>query len=341
MPLKLCIVQFLNGMKDSLYGCVRFFQRQKQLNAPSNQQKTNKTSKQKSEKLYQRLFESCILNGVFLLSCMLAFSFILMPVLNYMYYAILSPEKHDLINMYLNPVLQLTFSFVWILPVFLLSKIFNLLWHQEIADIAFLQKYDSEKLKEYAAEKPQISAAIADTIFTCTMELIFLVQSSLTAFVPLPWLSQLLTHVHLAFLYSLYAFEYKWCNMSWDIEKRISFIETRWPYFFGFGLSLSGLLSFAGSYFYCATLFAFVFPAFIISSIEAECEHLAPVVYYKGDSSRPVVVKLPLFRLSLKVTDLIFKLFDKTKKKKIEKNEEKSATNRATNRANFTIHKTN
>lgn len=135
MPLKLCIVQFLNGMKDSLYGCVRFFQRQKQLNAPSNQQKTNKTSKQKSEKLYQRLFESCILNGVFLLSCMLAFSFILMPVLNYMYYAILSPEKHDLINMYLNPVLQLTFSFVWILPVFLLSKIFNLLWHQEIGKI--------------------------------------------------------------------------------------------------------------------------------------------------------------------------------------------------------------
>lgn len=192
------------------------------------------------------------------------------------------------------------------------------------ADIAFLQKYDSERVKKYQAEKAPISQVLADTIFSCTMELIFLVQSSLLAFVPIAWLSQLLTHVHLAFLYSLYAFEYKWFNMSWDIERRISFIETRWPYFFGFGLSLSLVLSFAGSYFYTATLFAFIFPAFIISSIDSNCEHLKPIVYYKpaepgsADPSvlRPVVLKLPLFRPSLKVTDLIFKLFDKKQKRR-------------------------
>ncbi len=218
---------------------------------------------------------------------------------------------------------------------------FKRLCFKNKADIAFLQKYDSEKIKIYQAEKPQISQAIADTIFSCTMELIFLIQSSFINFIPIPWLSQLLTHVHLAFLYSLYAFEYKWFNMSWDIEKRISFIETRWPYFFGFGLTLSIILSFAGSYFYCATLFAFIFPAFIISSIESDCEHLRPVMYYKtdpvdGESQRPVVVKLPLFRLSLKVTDLIFKLFD-SRKKKLEINSQKTNVPRA----NFTIRKTN
>lgn len=132
--------------------------------------------------------------------------------------------------------------------------------------------------------------------------------------------------------------------MSWDIEKRISFIETRWPYFFGFGLSLSIILSFAGSYFYCATLFAFIFPAFIISSIEADCEHLKPVMYYKNNPNDlnnpvPVVVKLPLFRLSLKLTDLFFKLFD-SKKKKLEANSQNKVNNNA-NRANFTIRKTN
>lgn len=340
MPLRTCIVQFLNGFKDSVYGCVKFFQRQKHINKEAKKTSSSTSTKKNAEKLYKRLLESCILNGVFLLSCMLAFSFILLPILNYIYYKILSPEKHDLINTYLNPCLQLVFSFVWILPVFLLSKIFNLLWHQEIADIAFLQKYDNEKIKKYQSEKPQISQAIADTIFSCTMELIFLIQSSFINFIPIVWLSQLLTHVHLAFLYSLYAFEYKWFNMSWDIEKRISFIETRWPYFFGFGLSLSIILSFAGSYFYCATLFAFIFPGFILSAIEADCEHLKPIVYYKSDANsstglRPVILKLPLFRLSLKVTDLIFKLFDK-KKKKLE-------TNRAVNpsRANFTINKTN
>ncbi len=134
MPLKTCIVQFLNGVKDSLYGCIKFFQRQKYLSAQSS---IHKKERNKTDKLYQRLFESCILNGVFLLSCMLAFSYILMPILNYIYYTILSPEKHDLISTYLNPVLQLIFSFVWILPVFLLSKIFNLLWHQEIGNLFY------------------------------------------------------------------------------------------------------------------------------------------------------------------------------------------------------------
>lgn len=359
MPLKICIVQFLHGIKDSLYGCIKFFAHQKIINAQNilNQKRkssanSKSSSTKKSDKLYQRLFESCILNGVFLLSCMLAFHFVLLPVLNYIYYRILSPEKHVLINTYLNPVLQLVFSFVWILPVFLLSKIFNLLWHQEIADIAFVQKYDNEKIKKYQSEKPQISQAIADTIFSCTMELIFLIQSALINFIPIIWVSNLLTHVHLAFLYSLYAFEYKWFNMSWDIEKRISFIETRWPYFFGFGLTLSIILSFAGSYFYCATLFAFIFPAFIISSIESDCEHLKPVIYYKSDPNsmnglRPVQFKLPLFRLALKVTDFLFKLFDK-KKKKMEmttKNSQKMSGNAYNQynpaRANFTIHKTN
>ena len=328
MPFKLCIVLFLNGVKDSLYGCVRFFQRQKQSAAQSKSKKT--------DKLYQRLFESCILNGVFLLACMLAFSYMLMPILNWIYFKMLSPGKHDIINNYLNPCLQLTFSFVWILPVFLLSKIFNLLWHQEIADIAFVQKYD---VKSFASDKLVISHQIADTIFSCIMELIFLVQSSLINLIPLHWLSQLLCHVHLAFLYSLYAFEYKWFNMSWDIEKRISFIESRWPYFFGFGLSLSIILSFAGSYFYGATLFAFIFPGFILSAIEADCEYLKPIVYVKNDMNglRPVVLKLPLFRLSLRVTDFIFKIFEKKKKKNTASNV--VAPNPS--RANFTIKKTN
>lgn len=141
MPLKQCIVQFLNGVKDSLYGCVNFFYRQKQL---SEQRKATGSSSgvkvqpprknEKTDKLHQRLFESCILNGVFLLSCMLAFSYVLLPILNYIYYAILSPKNHDLINTHLNPLLQIVFSFVWILPVFLLSKIFNVLWHQEIGE---------------------------------------------------------------------------------------------------------------------------------------------------------------------------------------------------------------
>ncbi len=145
---------------------------------------------------------------------------------------------------------------------------------------------------------------------------IFLVQSSLVNLIPIYWLNIVLCHLHLSFLYSLYAFEYKLCNMSWDIEKRINYIESRWPYYFGFGLSLSMIVSFAGSYIYSATLFASIFPLFILSSIQADSEHLMPIVYYKQDPNdpdgiRPVPIKLPLFRFSLYLTDIVFKLFAK------------------------------
>ncbi len=208
------------------------------------------------------------------------------------------------------------------------SKIFNLLWHQEIADIAYRQKY--EKLKIVSSEKLSISGMIADTIFSCSMELIFLIQSSLMSFIPINFASQLLVHVHLSFLYSLYAFEYKWFNMSWDINKRIDHIETRWPYYFGFGLSLSIILSFFNSYIYSATMFAFIFPAFILSAIESNSENFAPIIYNKRDLNaknniRPVTLKLPLFRLALRVTDFLFKIFEKKKPVKIVRKNEQIA----------------
>lgn len=334
MPVKRCIVLFLTGFKDSLHGCVKFFQRQKliaaqaaAIAAANENRPTSKLSKSNNtktnEKLYQRLFESCVLNGVFLLSCMLAFNFVLIPILNWIYFKILSSDKHDFIRNYFNPFLELVFSSVWILPVFLLSKIFNLLWHQEIADIAFQQKYE-KAMKKLVTNKLPISEMIADTIFSCSMEFIFLIQSSLMSFVPISFLSQLLVHIHLSFLYSLYAFEYKWFNMSWKIEERINHIETTWPYYFGFGLSLSIILSFANSYIYSATIFAFIFPAFILSAIESNSENFSPIVYTKIDPSsrnnlRQVVLKLPLFRLSLRVTDFLFKVFRKKEPAKIIK----------------------
>ena len=180
MAFKLCLLQFLNGFKDSLFGFVKFFQKQKQLNqqkkVPSDKPKANSSAKStalsSNDKLYQRLIQSCILNGIFLLLCILIFNFVLIPILNAIAYKLISDKYHSLITDYLNPIIQLLFSFVWILPVFLLSKIFNVLCHQEIADIAYAQKYGAPRL----FQKLTISEVIADTLFSCTLELIFLVQ---------------------------------------------------------------------------------------------------------------------------------------------------------------------
>jgi hypothetical protein len=65
-------------------------------------------------------------------------------------------------------------------------------------------------------------------------------------------------------------------------------------------------------------MFAFIFPAFILSAIESNSENFSPIIYNKRDlnaknNSRPVTLKLQLFRLALRVTDLLFKIFDKKK----------------------------
>jgi etoposide-induced 2.4 mRNA len=344
---KICLYQFINGFKDSLFGFMKFIQRQKKLaqilnesNNNANQTKklpslttntkisstsstsnssTKSTLAKNHEKLYQRLLQSCLLNGIFLLSCILTFNIILIPILNWFAYKLISERNHNLITDYLNPIIQLLFSFVWILPVFLLSKIFNVLCHQEIADCAYSQKYGKPQI----FQKFTIAQVIADTVFSCTMELIFLVQSSIMTLIPSSFLNQFLCHVHLSFLYSLYAFEYKFCNMSWDIKKRIHHIESRWPYYLGFGLSLSIIVSFAPSYIYSATLFASIFPAFILSAIEADSERLNPIVYLKPDEmnpgmAKPVTLAVPLFKFSIYLTDVIFKLFAKKQNNKLQ-----------------------
>jgi hypothetical protein len=109
--------------------------------------------------------------------------------------------------------------------------------------------------------------------------------------------------------------------MSWDIKTRVRFIETRWPYFFGFGLTLSLITSFAGSYIYSATLFASIFPLFILSAIEANCENLEAIKYQKFDSStgtmRTLPLNLSLFQLALKITDYFFKIFTSRKQNQL------------------------
>ena len=152
--LKMCILQFLAGFKDSLYGLYRFSKRQKILsalsqsqsqslhqNASSRPNNSQNTVANRNEKLKQRLLQSCTLNGIFLLFCILTFNYLLMPSLNWLQQKILSEKYHNIITSYLNPLINLIFSFVWIIPVFLLSKIFNVLCHQDIADIAYMQKY--------------------------------------------------------------------------------------------------------------------------------------------------------------------------------------------------------
>lgn len=113
---------------------------------------------------------------------------------------------------------------------------------QDIADCAY--RYRQGRRKQLSS----FSKLIADQLFSILVQALFLVQGVLVSKMPLPPLGEIFAFVHMCLLYSLYAFEYKWYNMGWELHRRLEFIEYNWPYFIGFGLPLAIFTQLPNSY---------------------------------------------------------------------------------------------
>ncbi|XP_063222927.1 etoposide-induced protein 2.4 homolog isoform X2 [Bacillus rossius redtenbacheri] len=214
----------------------------------------------------KRVLECCVLNGGVCLCSILFFYGALLPALNCAFHAVFgdSSSVGQLAWGWLKVCLSWIFSIFWVLPLLLLSKVVNSLWFQDIADWAF----------RYKRGRPQqlssISKMIADSLFSVLVQALFLGQTLVVGLLPIVFLGEVLSLVHLCMLYSLYAFEYKWCNMGWELHQRLTFIENNWPYFLGFGLPLAVVTSLHPSYVISGCIFSVLFPLFIVSGNEAE-----------------------------------------------------------------------
>lgn len=82
-------------------------------------------------KVLKRIIQCCGLNGgVFWLSIIM-FEYVLLPSLKYLLISILGQSTvASTVWSWSLPVLSWTFSALWVLPLFLLSKIVNTLWFQ-------------------------------------------------------------------------------------------------------------------------------------------------------------------------------------------------------------------
>ena len=115
------------------------------------------------------------------------------------------------------------------------------------------------------------SVSIADTVFTIVVEIIFLVQGKLFSMcVPINGVSKLINVFHMCLLNALYCFEYKWYNQGLELHKRLSFIESHWPYFLGFGMPLALITSYPESQVVSGCVFSILFPLFLVSANQGQ-----------------------------------------------------------------------
>ncbi|CAH0395304.1 unnamed protein product [Bemisia tabaci] len=267
-------VAVARGIIDSLKGAIILFYLDNRINekatrisTPRHQKKeaSVKVTPLKERKVLKRTLQCCALNGGIFWLSILIFECACLPSLKYVISLIFShsPATANSIWFWVHLFLSWTFSTVWVLPLFFLSKVVNSLWFQDIADSAY----------RYSQGKPQnilnISKLIADSFFSILVQALFLVQSMVVSMIPIVAIGQLLSLMHMCLLYSLYAFEYKWCNMGWELHRRLTFIENNWPYFIGFGLPLAILTELPKSYFVSGCVFSILFPLWIISGNEA------------------------------------------------------------------------
>ncbi|XP_045594847.2 etoposide-induced protein 2.4 homolog isoform X5 [Procambarus clarkii] len=280
-PNWLILRGFFRGLRDSVAGFVLIFGYdaevpEKPRSSPSQEtnlakrraaqqvEKKKKQALQKDEtKVTHRILQCCILNGaVFGLSVAL-FHYMLLPGLKQVLGLFLDEEAGPVWSLVL-PTLTTIFNTLWVLPLFVLSRIINTIWFQDIADSAYRQRQGRPQLIS------SISKLVADILISIFVQFLFLIQASLMKLVPLVGVDLMLNGIHLCMLNALYAFEYRWFNMGWELYKRLSFIEENWPYFMGFGLPLAFITMYQSSMYSSGCLFALLFPVFIISANEAD-----------------------------------------------------------------------
>lgn len=148
------------------------------------------------------------------------------------------------------------FPFLWVFPLFAISRITNLWWCQDIADLTCTSRRKPTGL--------DITTSLSDLLSTTVLQLIFFIKINVLYYIPV--FGNLSYLVGMPLLYSMYAFEYKWLYYGWQLPNRLAYIEHNWPYFLGFGSPLAVLILLTGSGALSIGMCAFLFPLSIISA---------------------------------------------------------------------------
>ncbi|KAF7266797.1 EI24 domain-containing protein tank [Rhynchophorus ferrugineus] len=278
MGIKGILAAFLKGFYHSFKGMLVITRLDKESNerrsrhSPTIRQKhidgedsPNTPRKKENSKVIIKVMQCAMLNGGIFLLSVLIFEYVLLPGLDKLFVFLFGDETflNKVIWCWIKYILLLIYKTLWLVPMFIISKIINAFWFQDIADSAY--RYSRGRPVSF----PSISELFADSIFSIFVQILFTIQANLINYILLHPVGYILYMVQLTLLHSLYCFEYKWFNMGWKLHERLAFIEAHWAYFIGFGLPLTILTQLSDSLVISGCVFSILFPFFIISGNEA------------------------------------------------------------------------
>jgi len=248
-----------------------------------------------SSLLRYRTVQCLFLNGVIFLGSILLFNHIVSPALRY----IISFGPENVFFDYSFALFKVAYHILWIYPIYCISFILNTVMYQDLADEAFA--ISSRMVSDKPRRNVTALRRIVDEIYRLILNLIFIVWMHVLFFIP--FIGQIIYFVHVCWLASLYAFEYKWVSLKWNTAERMQYFEKHWLYFLGFGLPVSTLSIFMPRL-VDTGVFAILFPFFIFTSTMA---HPKPIT---SKSNFMFPSRIPIFIVAQIVGRFVFRVME-------------------------------
>ncbi|KAF4359165.1 hypothetical protein F8388_005274 [Cannabis sativa] len=149
-----------------------------------------------------------------------------------------------------------------------------------------------------------IMIVIGEQLYSILLLSFFFIEVSVTGFVP--YIGTALNFLHVSWMYAYFCFEYKWNLHNVELDKRLSFFESNWAFFLGFGSPCALPVLFCSS-FVSSGVMAMLYPLFVLTASNSEAEKVISSQRNKWGDTR--LGRLPIFYvadvLSMKILSFL------------------------------------